>query len=78
MVKQRGMSIEALYKECEKQIKQGNGKKRVMISNDDEGNGYHELFYSFTTPIQYGNMDESLLPYGVTKEEFDYGYIILG
>lgn len=33
--------------ECEKQISAGNGDKKILISCDDEGNGYHGLFYSF-------------------------------
>ena len=26
---------------------QGYGNKRILISEDDEGNGFHELFYAF-------------------------------
>lgn len=29
-------------------IKEGNGDKKVIISNDNEGNGYHGLFYGVT------------------------------
>lgn len=41
-------TVNELLKECEKQIKLGNGDKTIMISKDDEGNGYHYLIYSFT------------------------------
>ena len=27
----------------------GLGEKKIMISRDDEGNGFHTLFYGFTT-----------------------------
>ena len=30
------------------EIKKGNGAKKIMLSNDDEGNGYHGLYYAFT------------------------------
>lgn len=33
---------------CEKEILKGNGNKVIMISNDDEGNGFHYLFFGFT------------------------------
>ena len=57
------ITVKQLYKECEKQIKLGNGDKTIMISQDDEGNGYHYLWYSFTTmeqmeePVEIGNKE---------------------
>ncbi len=42
------MTIKKLKKLCEEQIKKGNGDKIIMISDDDEGNGYHYLYYAFT------------------------------
>lgn len=41
------LTIKDLFNECKKQIAKGNGDKVIMISNDDEGNGYHYLWYSF-------------------------------
>ena len=55
------LTIKQLKEECEKQIKKGNGDKVIMISQDDEGNGYHYLWYAFTTmkeieePVKIGN-----------------------
>lgn len=42
------MTVKELYKYCEEQIQKGNAEKEIMISNDDEGNGYHSLGYQFT------------------------------
>jgi hypothetical protein len=42
------MTIEQLYELCKMQIQAGNGKKKIVISDDNEGNGYHGLFYGFT------------------------------
>lgn len=42
------LSVEDLFLICKEQIKAGNGSKKIMISDDDEGNGYHYLFYSMT------------------------------
>ena len=44
----KALTIKDLYKECEKEIKKGNANKTIMISQDDEGNGYHYLWYAFT------------------------------
>ena len=37
-----------LKKLCEEEIKKGNGNKYILISDDEEGNGFHYLWYSFT------------------------------
>ncbi len=42
-----GITVKQLKELCEKQIKKGNGDKHILISNDDEGNGFHTLFYDF-------------------------------
>lgn len=42
------MTIEKLYELCKMQAQAGNGKKKIVISDDNEGNGYHGLFYGFT------------------------------
>ena len=75
--KKKGITIEQLYIECAKQIKAGNGKRHVLLSNDDEGNGYHELFFGFT-PTEKCVSDDYLLPYGVTMQEAEKEYIVLG
>ena len=48
MAKEMGITVMQLYAECVKQINAGNGKRHIMISGDDEGNSYHELFFGFT------------------------------
>lgn len=45
------LTVKELYQECRKEINNGNGDKVIMISNDDEGNGYHYLWYSFTNEV---------------------------
>lgn len=43
------ITVKLLKKFCEQQIDKGNGDKVIMISQDDEGNGYHYLWYQFST-----------------------------
>lgn len=45
------ITVEELSAFCKNEIKKGNGKKQILISQDDEGNGYHGLFFAFT-PIK--------------------------
>lgn len=47
-----GVTVKELLKACEEQVKKGNGDKIVLISNDDEGNGFHTLFYQFTDKLE--------------------------
>lgn len=74
------LTIDELYRDLGKLRKQGLGSKRILISQDDEGNGYHELFYSVNPNIREfftGNRYDPLLPYGVDIDEID-DYVILG
>lgn len=41
-------TVEQLALFCKEELKKGNGKKHIVISNDEEGNGYHGLYFGFT------------------------------
>lgn len=43
------LTVRMLYKRALKEIHKGNGEKMVVISDDTEGNGYHGLFFGFTS-----------------------------
>lgn len=58
------MTIKELKRCIDKQIEQGNGEKHILLSNDDEGNGYHAMYFAFT-PI------EDLLEYS----DWENGYV---
>ena len=47
------LTVNDLYKICEKRIKEGHGDKNIVISDDNEGNGYHGMFYGFTLVDKY-------------------------
>ena len=38
-------TINDLYEWSKKQVDKGNGNLKVQLSNDEEGNGYHGLYY---------------------------------
>lgn len=44
----KGRTVKELFEACKTQIAKGNGDKHVLVSNDDEGNGFHTLFYLIT------------------------------
>jgi len=79
MAKQMGITIGQLFNECAKQIKAGRGNRHILLSGDDEGNSYHELFHGFTPNMDFSSpYMESCLPYGVTAEQVKKEYIVLG
>ena len=57
----------------------GLGDKKILLSNDDEGNGYHECFQGWFN-VEKGWFDgrHSLeLPYGVSPGQAENEYIII-
>ena len=39
------ITVKQLLKACKEEVAKGNGDKHILISGDDEGNSFHELFY---------------------------------
>ena len=70
------ITVKQLLKACKEEVAKGNGDKHILISGDDEGNSFHELFYLFShlkgEYISYG------LPFGVSEDDVNAKYIILG
>lgn len=46
------VTVNELLEECKKLKKKGLGDRQVYISRDDEGNGFHPLFYTFQTDAE--------------------------
>lgn len=42
------LTVKELLKLCQEEIKNGHGDCSIMLSDDDEGNGYHYCWYDFT------------------------------
>ena len=76
-------TVEQLYAELGKLVKKGMGGKKILLSNDDEGNGYHEMFYGITDKKKnlqeiFGGAYPARLPHCVSKEEVVSDYVIIG
>ena len=75
---EKAITVEELAKSCLAQLKAGNGKKKILLSDDDEGNGYHEMFFLFT-PAKDVFTGERYDPMGPSDAaENPDQYIILG
>lgn len=47
----KGCTVEGLYKICGSLISHGYKDKEILISCDDEGNGYHTLWGDVVTDV---------------------------
>jgi hypothetical protein len=74
------MTLMDLYLAIAEQVKQGNGDKVVLVADDDEGNGYHPIYYA-VTPMK-GNFTEEDLAYcntyGISPKDCMEKCIVLG
>lgn len=64
------ITVKDLMHACVREVDKGNGNKVIMISDDDEGNGYHYLWYAFT-PMEV--MEEPIMFMGKkVKCDFEF------
>ena len=42
------LQLKDLYEACKAHMAKGNGEKYLIAANDNEGNGYHGVFYLIT------------------------------
>ena len=42
------ITVKQLYKDLKKRVEKGQGDYPIFISDDEEGNGFHGLFYTTT------------------------------
>ena len=47
------LTITRLLRLCQEEIRKGHGNYSIMLSDDDEGNGYHYCWYAFTEIDEY-------------------------
>ena len=50
------VTVERLLECLQDQVAKGNGKKKILLSNDTEGNGYHEMYYEITEDVASNDM----------------------
>ena len=71
------VTVEELYNTLGALVKSGKGSKKILLSSDDEGNGFHEMFYH-VTEVENAVCEEYMLPYGVNMEAAKAEYVVLG
>ena len=46
------MTVKQLLELCKQEVEKGNGNKIIVLSDDNEGNGYHGMFFGFTSKVK--------------------------
>jgi len=47
------ITVERIFMACAHEMAKGNKDKKILISDDNEGNGFHELCYLFSPVDKY-------------------------
>lgn len=50
------VTVLQMYQSLQKAIKEGHGSKYLVLSDDNEGNGYHGCFYGIS-PLEPGTIE---------------------
>lgn len=61
------LTIDELIAEAMKARKKFGGNKYVLLSNDEEGNGCHECYFSFGDAREWAN--DAYYPYDLNPED---------
>lgn len=44
----KAITVEELARLAKSEVAKGNGKKQILLSADDEGNEFHQMYFGFT------------------------------
>jgi hypothetical protein len=51
------LRVKDLLAACQREVANGNGNKIVLLSADEEGNYFNEMFYAFTPSDEFEESD---------------------
>ena len=77
IVDMQALTVDELYRALAIARRDGFGSKKILLSNDEEQNGYHECFFQVCTNPEALGLSYNDLPYGVEPEDLD-NYVIIG
>lgn len=75
----KALTLNELYIAIRDEIIKGNGKKTVLVADDDEGNGYHPIYFAVTGMDNFDVADlEWCNMHGVSPKEAKENCIVIG
>ena len=73
----KAVTVSELYNTLGALVKSGKGSKKILLSSDDEGNGFHEMLF-LVSEVEQAVSEEYQLPYGVNMKTAKAEYVVLG
>lgn len=55
------ITVNTLKLLCDEMVEKGNGNKKIVISNDEEGNDFHPLYYGFTSAEKMRSSNKTII-----------------
>ena len=72
------MTPKKLLELCKQAVANGYGDDPIVLSDDNEGNAYHGMFYGFTKPGVDASLDDYDFPIYDSQEDDPTKVIVLG
>ena len=69
------LTVKQLLKFCQGAVSQGLGDKYIVISDDNEGNGFHGMFFGFSLPEEIPDLEDLVRD---SQEEDINNIVVLG
>jgi len=63
------MTLDEIIAEAKKARAKFGGNKYVLLSDDEEGNGFHECYYSFTDAKEFADGGLFSMPFDLNPED---------
>lgn len=57
----KALTVNMLYEEMRKRVKNGQGDYVVFVTDDEEANGYHALWYNGSEPNKMGKEERKFV-----------------
>lgn len=71
------IKLKDLYQKCKELMDEGKGEKSLIVAADNEGNGYHGMFFTLTE-VTHENADCFRGLIGDNAEPNLYNMIVVG
>lgn len=71
------ITLKDLYESIGNAIKE-HGNKKILVADDDEGNGYHPIYFAVTPMENFKDALSFCNLHGVSEKDAMANYIVIG
>lgn len=78
-IEMKEITVKDLYFALAKEMTNGNATKKILVADDDEGNGYHPIYFAVTPMENFEREDlDCCFLHGVDVDDALENYIVIG